>query len=102
MMNDADSKKILKALLKKALGYSVDEVSEEYGIDADGKMILQKKKIVNKHIPADMTAVKVLLEEFLPDSKQDYSTYTDEQLEIERKRLLKELNSLDKKILEEM
>lgn len=101
-MNDADNKKILKALLKKALGYSVDEVSEEYGVDADGKLILQKKKVVNKHIPADMTAVKVLLDEFLGEGNEDYSTYTDEQLQLERARLLNELQNLDKKIAEEM
>ena len=41
-MNDED--KIRKALLKKALGYSADEVVEEYALD-DGEEKLVKKKV---------------------------------------------------------
>lgn len=100
-MNDSETKKIVKALLKKALGYSVEEVSEEYGVDEEGKLVLQKKKVTNKHIPADMTAVKVLLDEFFDEKKEDYSTYSDEQLEKEKTRLIGILKDMDAKILAE-
>lgn len=97
-MNDTENKKIVKALLKKALGYSIDEVSEEFSVSEDGKLVLQKRKIVNKHIPADMTAVKLLLDVFDKQENEDYSTYTDEELLLEKDKLLREINLLNEKI----
>jgi hypothetical protein len=50
--------KLDKALLKKALGYQVKEVVEEYIIDKEDqdKLVLHKKKVTKKDIPPDMTA----------------------------------------------
>ena len=82
-------KKIENALLKKALGYTVTETVEEYST-LDGALELQKKKITKKHIPPDMTALKLVLDK---NSEDYYDKMTDEELERERLRLLKELDS---------
>ena len=82
-------KKIEDALLKKALGYTVTETVEEYST-LDGALELQKKKITKKHIPPDMTALKLVLDK---NSEDSYDKMTDEELERERLRLLKELDS---------
>lgn len=81
------------ALLKKALGYSVTETVEEYVGSDEGEIKLLKKKVSKKKVPPDVTALKMLLDE----NKVSVSEYTDEQLEIERQRLLAELMSKSKK-----
>ena len=80
-----DLKQDLKdALIKKALGYDVKEVIEEYSSDADGQVKLSKKKITTKSVPPDMTALKILLDE----NQKDTSQMTDEELYEEKIRLL--------------
>jgi len=75
--------KAKKALLKKALGFKVKEVVEEYSSN-EGEVVLTKKKVVEKLIPPDCTAIKMLME------AQEGKIYlTDEQLEEEKERLLK-------------
>ena len=76
--------KVKDAVLKVALGYSLEEITEEY--DArDGELKLVKRKETRKDIPPDLKAVRFLL------SEDDYSNLTDEELEAEKIRLLKEL-----------
>lgn len=87
-----DSKKIKKALFKKALGYDSTEVIEEYSSGEEGEIKLQKKKITKKEVPPDMTALKILLEEDF----NDIDKMTDEELERERKRLLEMLKKEEK------
>ncbi len=78
--------KLKEAILKVALGYSVEEVTEEY--DArDGELKLVKRKETKKDVPPDLKAAKLLL-----DGGGDYSSFTDEELEREKKRLLKQLS----------
>ena len=76
--------KIKEAILKVALGYSLEEVIEEYDVK-DGEMRLIKRKESKKDIPPDLKAAKLLLDE------RDYSTLTDEELAQEKARLLQEL-----------
>lgn len=76
--------RIRDAILKVALGYTVEEVTEEYDAK-DGELRLIKRKETKKDVPPDLKAVKLLLED------SDYSALTDEQLEEERQRLLREL-----------
>ncbi|MBO4381217.1 MAG: hypothetical protein J5815_03595 [Clostridia bacterium] len=85
---------IVKALLKKAIGYTYDEVQEEYTITDDGESVLTKKKIVKKHCPPDSTALKAYLE-LNPD--KSYEAMTDEELEQEKIRLLQELKRQEDK-----
>lgn len=76
--------KVKDAVLKVALGYSLEEVTEEY--DArDGELKLVKRKETRKDVPPDLKAVQLLLNE------DDYSALSDEELQAEKIRLLNEL-----------
>ncbi len=81
---------IQKALLKKALGFSSDEVVEEYSLDENGNSVLNKRKVTKKYNPPDISAMKILLEKenFSDDS---LSHMTLAELKKEKKRLLKQL-----------
>ncbi|MBR4800398.1 MAG: hypothetical protein IK048_01815 [Clostridia bacterium] len=85
---------IVKALLKKAIGYTYDEVQEEYTITEEGDSILTKKKIVKKYCPPDSTALKTYLE---LSPEKTYEDMTDEELEREKSRLLEELKKQETK-----
>ena len=82
-----EEEKIKKALLKKALGYSADEVVCEYVLDDDGQEKLCKKKVTRKHFAPDISAVKLLLEQH-SDEDFDPSKMSDQELLNERERLL--------------
>ncbi len=97
---------ILSALLKRAKGYSYNEVQEEYAVKEDGEIALTKRKIMEKYCPPDSSALKTYLDIC---GEQDISALTDEELERERQRLLNELylesermDSDDKDIKENM
>lgn len=76
--------KVKDAVLKVALGFSLEEVTEEY--DArDGELKLVKRKETRKDVPPDLKAMKLLL------SEQDYSVLSDEELETEKNRLINQL-----------
>ena len=74
--------------MKVALGYSLEEVTEEYGVE-DGQLKLVKRKETKKDIPPDLKAVKLLMED------KDYSVLSDEELEAEKQKLLKKLKEED-------
>ena len=73
--------------MKVALGYQVAEVTEEYA-EVDGALKLTKRKKTKKDIPPDLKAVQLLLS---TDRSGDISSWTDEELEAEREKLLKQL-----------
>ena len=76
--------KVKDAVLKVALGYSLEEVTEEY--DArDGELKLVKRKETRTDVPPDLKAVQLLLNE------DDYSALSDEELQAEKIRLLNQL-----------
>lgn len=79
-----DDEKILNAVRKVALGFSLEEITEEYGVE-DGELKLVKRRETHKDIPPDLKAVKILMEE------KDYTALSDEELEREKNRLLKQL-----------
>lgn len=80
----ASSKNLKDALIQKALGYDAVEVIEEYSED-DGEVKLIKRKVTTKNVPPDVTALKLLIENFNENSLESMS---DEQLEKEKIRLL--------------
>lgn len=82
-----DIEKLIKLTYKKAKGYNVKEVTEEYVADADGELKLSKKRVSTKNIPPDMSALRYLLDSDSAD--KDFADMTDEQLEEEKERLLK-------------
>ena len=75
---------VKEAILKVALGYSVEEVTEEYGVE-DGELKLVKRKETRKDVPPDLKAAMLLVGE------KDVKTMSDCELEQEKKRLLKQL-----------
>ncbi len=90
---DTVSENLKSALLKKALGFSVTETVEEYVGSDEGEIKLLKKKVTKKKVPPDVTALKMLLDETRTDVKE----MTDEELELERLRLLEQLTQSAKK-----
>lgn len=85
---------ILKTLLKKATGYSRDEVQEEYAVTPEGDMVLTKRKVTKKYYPPDSTALKTYLE---LASERGTEEMSDEELAAEKVRLLRELAEEEKR-----
>lgn len=83
-----DEEKLKKALLRRALGYKASEVVDEFSFDEDGAPKLNKRKITKKHFAPDITALKLLIEKFYPQTDLDFSSMTDEQLLSEREKIL--------------
>lgn len=81
------NEEIERAVFRKATGYEVQEVTEEYSGDNE----LLKRKIATKHYPPDMSAVKVY-QEMMPDSVDDVAALSDAQLQELKMRLLSQLN----------
>lgn len=78
---------IINAVFKRACGYEAKETVEEYAA-VDGSFELVKRKVTVKDVPPDMTAAKMLFDSV------GVSELTDEQLEKEKIRLLRELNTI--------
>ena len=85
-----DSKKLERALEKKAFGYDAEEVVEEY-VSEDGEMKLVRRKVTKKNVAPDVTALKMLL-----DGEKSLAEMTDEELAAEKERLLKMLAKQEK------
>lgn len=79
---------LMKNLLKKATGYTYDEVTEEYGVTDIGEIVLVKRKVTTKYCPPDATALKTYLD--LTGGK-GVEQLTDEELAAEKQRLLEQL-----------
>lgn len=86
--------KLLKSLLKKAIGYNVSEISEEYNVDEGGNEVLSKRKVTKKYVPPDITALRAYLE--LSERDEDYENMPDEKLIEIREGLIKKLNESNK------
>ena len=84
---EENKEKIGEALLKVALGYQIAEVTEEYA-EVDGELKLTKRKKTKKDVPPDLKAVQLLL---AGEGAGEYAAMTDEELEAEKRRLLKSL-----------
>lgn len=80
-----------EVLYKKALGYEVEEVSEEFAVNKENNELeLIKRKVNKKQVLPDMTAVKTLLD-LLNKKQLNFKNMTDEELEKEKIKLLKML-----------
>ncbi len=83
---------ILEAVVKRARGYSATETVEDYAV-VDGALELVKKRVTVKDVPPDMTAAKMIMDDGGVDE------LTDEQLALEKNRLLGELLESENKKL---
>lgn len=81
-----------RILLKKAKGFAYKEKTEEFSV-TEGKVSLTKRKVVTKHVLPDVAAVKALLE--LSDDALSVTEMTDEQLQVEKLRLIRLLKICD-------
>lgn len=88
-LDDLSNDEILKkSLIKKARGFILEEVVEEYCKDDNNKMVLSKKKVTTKEIPPDTASIKFLIE-YEALGKDRFSNMTDDELLLEKERLLK-------------
>ena len=83
---------LIKILLKKAKGYAYKEKTDEYAV-VDGERKLVKSKVVTKRMHPDVNAIKALIT--LGDDNVDVTKMTDEQLQVEKLRLIRLLNMVD-------
>lgn len=83
---------LIKILIKKAKGYSYKEKTDEYSV-VDGVETLLKRKVTTKKMQPDISAAKALLE--ISDSNLEVDKMTDEQLQVEKLRLIRLLNACD-------
>ena len=90
--NSLSEKKLKQALIKKALGYDVEEIIEEYVGDKDGLIVLSKKKVTKKNVPPDISAIKILMD----GQAENLSNLTDQELEEEKQRLLSLIQKKEK------
>ena len=92
-MNLKTKKQIQNALVKKAVGFDTQETVEEF-VETDGEVKLVKRKVTTKSVPPDVSAVKLLLD--MGDESENITSLSDEELEREKKRLLKMLEEIRK------
>ena len=90
MKTEEESEKLAKSLLKKAMGYTVDEVVEEY-VNEDSDLKLIKKKVTKKHIPPDINAARALLERCYDTNFNKLQELSDEELKKMINEILKEI-----------
>lgn len=80
--------KYRKILKKRAQGYTMKDVVEEYVYDREGGgLVLNKKRISKKHIPPDITAIKCLMEQ--TEDANVFEGLSDRELEALRADLLR-------------
>ena len=94
-----EDEKLKKALFRKALGYSVKEETVEFSRDDSGDEIVSKRKISKKHIPPDISALKMLIEHFFTEQFKDVEEMTDEELQEEREKIIQLLKEEEKNAL---
>ena len=96
MDEEKESEKLTKSLLKKAMGYTVDEVVEEYITD-ENDLKLVKKKVTKKHIPPDINAARALLEKCFDNQFNHLREMSDAELETLRQQILNEIREQEVK-----
>ena len=82
---------IVKAIKSCIKGLSITETTTEYMLDEEtGKMKIVKQKVSEKCLPPNVDLIKLIYPRVAED-KNDYENLSDEDLEKEKQRLLKEL-----------
>lgn len=88
------SKETISELKKYLKAYSTKETLYEYVADDDGKLKISKKKVNKKVFPPNSEVLKILFQ-LTNTNAADFSNLTDEQLQKEKRRLLKILKEMD-------
>ena len=80
----------MKALKNCIQGLTTKEITTEYVVDDEtGDLKIVKQKISEKNLPPNVDLLKLIYPDL--EKKQDYNQFSDEELEAEKQRLLKEL-----------
>jgi len=95
-MKKKDLEKIDDALFNRAVGFTKDEVCEEYNM-VDDKLTLTKKKLNSKYYPPELKAIEILMERYSLNKDNEYDNYSLEELMQEKEKLLKLLNIAQEK-----
>lgn len=95
-MKQKDLDKIDDALFSRAIGFSKDEVTEEYSM-VDDKLTLVKKKLNTKYYPPELKAIEMVMEKYGLNKDETYEKYSLEELEEEKNKLLKMLKEAQEK-----
>lgn len=90
--NDNKSK-LLSGLLRRAEGLEAEERTVEYVLDEEGNRRAVKEKTQIKYYPPDVSAAKVCLE-LESGTEKGLGALSDEEIEREKIRLMKELDKL--------
>lgn len=96
----SNEEQIKNAITKKAIGYNIRETIEEYAV-SDGEEVLSKKKVMIKHFPPDVSAIKVYLLYYGEKTIDGLDSLSDEDLEVEKTRLLNYLKNKSESIKHE-
>ena len=95
-MRKKDLEKIDDALFDRAIGFSRDEISEEYNM-IDDKLTLTKKKLNSKYYPPELKAIEMLMEKYSLNKDNEYDNFNLNELMQEKERLLNLLNKAQEK-----
>lgn len=90
MSIDELDEETFRAIKKLVKGFCLKEVVQEYVMDADGNRQLSKEKVSKKIVPPNTDIVKMLYTKSM-DKNVSFDSWTDEELEKEKQRLLKML-----------
>jgi len=98
IVEEKESGTVKDALLKKALGYKVSEISEEYSI-VDEKLVLVKRKVNTKQFPPDLDAIELMLgkEEY----ESEFENLSDVELLEEKQKVIEMLEKIKEKNINE-
>ena len=88
---------IKELLMKRAVGFDVEEVVEEFSEDEAGELRLNKRKVTKKFVPPDSIALKFLLtnDEDCGEGGHGLSNLTYDELMAVKNELLDEINELE-------
>lgn len=87
-------KKVISALIKRAIGYNDEEVQEEFAYDDEMGEKLIKKRVIKKFVPPDLSASKLLLEHFNMSEQNSYQNMSDDELDAEVDKLYAEYQKI--------
>lgn len=72
-------------------GLTTTETTTEYSLDEEtNKLKVVKKKVQEKNLPPNADLIKLIYQQVV-ETKTNYEKLTDEELEIEKQRLLNKL-----------
>ena len=85
----------MKALKSCVKGLTTREVITDYAVDDEtGNLKIVKQKVSEKNLPPNVDLLKLIYPHLI-EEKTDYNKLTDEELEEEKQRLLKELKETE-------